>query len=94
MRGLSPDTLRRRAASARGPFLCSFGTVASGANILSLLLPPALVTRTMSLGSTAITTGGSFTVEVVGSLMLASLALTVLGWAVAVLHLRRADVKA
>lgn len=69
----------------------SFGAVAGGADTLGLFLAPALVTRTMSLGSTALGTGGTLTLDTVAPLVVASLVLTALGWAAAVVHLRRAD---
>lgn len=70
----------------------SFGVVASGADGLALAFPPALVTRTMSLGSTAVALGGRLTLDTVTPLVVASLVLTAVGWAVAVAHLRRADI--
>ncbi len=68
----------------------SFGLVASQSP-LAYLFPPALVSMTQSLGSTATTVAGSLTFATVAPLLLASALLTGLGWAAGVWWLSRAD---
>lgn len=70
----------------------SFGLIASGSG-LSSLLPPALLTRTISLGSSAIAGAGALTPAALAPLLAASLALTALGWGLAVLWVHRTDVR-
>lgn len=79
---------------ALGVCVVSTGLVVSGHPELAHLVPPALVTVTMSLGSSAVADAAAMTAGVVGRIVLASGLSTVLAWGVATGILLRRDIAA
>lgn len=89
-------TIRNFAAPigiAAASIVISFGAVASGSHTFTLLLPPALLTRTLSLGSTAMAGAGTLDTGTAATQAVASLVLTLLAWAASALLLRRIDIR-
>ncbi|MEJ6014571.1 ABC transporter permease [Corynebacterium sp. H127] len=73
--------------------ILTFGAISAGFEQLMWILPSALVTNTLSTGSTAVSTAGSFDAATLISLLIASALLTALGWATSVAWLRRVDIR-
>lgn len=73
--------------------ILTYGIVSAGLEQLKWVLPSALVTNTLSIGSTAMSMGGDLKVSTVIALVVASGGLTVLGWALSVVWLQRVDIR-
>ncbi|MHA2790235.1 ABC transporter permease (plasmid) [Corynebacterium sp. S7] len=71
----------------------SVGALGSGVAGIEYFLPPALVTTSISLGSTAVSTSGSLDVSTVATVAFASMIMATLGWLASAIYLRNADVR-
>lgn len=71
----------------------SFGALASGVPGVRFILPPALLSDTLWLGSTAVADAGALDAATVGSVLGASAASATLAWLAAVIYLQRTDAR-
>lgn len=71
----------------------SIGALSSGIPSTEYFLPPALLTATISSGSTAVSTAGALDFSSITTFICASAGLTLVGWYVSVLFVRRADIR-
>lgn len=71
--------------------IVSFGALASGIPGVAFILPPALLSDTLWLGSAAVADAGSLDAATVGSVLGASAVSAALGWLAAVIYLQRTD---
>lgn len=70
----------------------SVGVLGAGAASVKYFLPPALITSSISLGSTAVSTSGTLDGGTVTTVALASLIMAFLGWIASVTYLRHTDI--
>ncbi|AKK09455.1 ABC transporter permease subunit [Corynebacterium testudinoris] len=80
-------------AIALGGTILSYGVVSAGFEKLMWVLPSALITNTISLGSTAVSTAGDLNLSTLTALVVSSVVLTVLGWGLSVMWLQRVDIR-
>lgn len=70
----------------------SIGVLGAGATTIKYILPPALITSSISLGSTAVSTSGTLDGGTVITVALTSLIMAFLGWFASVTYLRHTDI--
>lgn len=80
-------------AIALAASIVSFGALASGAHAAKFVLPPALLSDTLWLGSSAVAAAGTLDASTVGSVAGASAVLAALGWMAATVYLQNTDAR-
>ena len=73
--------------------LVSFGALAAGVPGVRFIVAPALLSQTLWLGSSAVAAAGALDAATIASVLVASAALAVAGWAAAVAYLRGTDAR-
>ena len=73
--------------------IVSFGALASGAPGVKFMLPPALLSDTLWLGSSAVADAGALTAATVVTVIAASAIMAFAGWLASVVYLRRTDAR-
>lgn len=73
--------------------IMSFGALATGAAAVRFILPPALLTDTLWMGSAAVADANALNAASASQVVLISAALTFLGWLVAATYLRKTDIR-
>lgn len=73
--------------------IISFGILASGATFARFVLPPALLSDTLWLGSSAVADAGAISAATVVQVAIASAVLALAGWLAATAYLRATDVR-
>lgn len=71
----------------------SIGILSSGASGAAYFIPPALLTSSISLGSTAVSTSATLDVTGVATIVCSAAALTGLGWLASVVYLKKVDIR-
>lgn len=73
--------------------IVSFGVMASGATFARFVLPPALLSDTLWLGSTSVGYANALNANTVFEVIVVSCLSCVAGWLASTLYLRRADIR-